>query len=78
MIRGLEDEVKRMKYKNYSDQSSEEREKYDLNVTRHTSGKGIKREFGVAVRSAEGEILYKNTKAVWVAVLKDKDTSGGR
>ena len=27
----------------------------------------------MAVRSADGETLYKNTKAVWVAALKDKD-----
>ena len=40
----------------------------------YTYGKVTKREFGVVVRSAEGETLYKNTKAVWVAVLMDKDT----
>ena len=28
----------------------------------------------MAVRSAEGETLYKNTKAVWVDALKDKVT----
>ena len=74
MIWGLEDEVERMKYKNYGDQSSDKIDKYAPKVTRYTSGKGINREFGVAVRSAEGETLYKNTKDVWVATLKDIDT----
>ena len=74
VIQGLEDEVKRMKYKNYGDQSSDERDKYAPKVTRYTSGKRMKREFSVAVRSAEGDTLYNNTKAVWVAALKDKDT----
>ena len=37
VIRGLEDEVERMKYKNYSDQSPEEREKGAPKETRYTS-----------------------------------------
>ena len=42
LMRGLENEGERMKYKNYNDQNTEEREKYAPKDTRFTSGKDVK------------------------------------
>ena len=42
LMRGLENEGERMKYKNYNDQNPEEREKYAPKDTRFTSGKDVK------------------------------------
>ena len=58
-----------MKYKNYSDLSPEEQEKYAPKETRYTSGKNIKKEYDVAVRSEEGKAMCASTRANWVAPL---------
>ena len=63
VMRELDNEEEGMKYKNYSYMRPEEQEKYAPKETRHTSGKNIKEEYGVAVRSKEGKALYTSTRA---------------
>ena len=58
VMRELDNEEERMKYKNYSDLKPEEQEKYAPKETRYTSGKKIKKEYGVCVTSKEGKALY--------------------
>ena len=63
VMREMDNEEERMKYKNNGDLIPEEQEKYAPKETRFIFRKKIKKEYGVVARSKEGKALYTSTRA---------------
>ena len=75
-IERIPDTDERDKYKSYAQlQSAADRSKYAPKSTRFSSGKGVKREFGVSIWNEEGKNFCSNINEAWREAFRDKKSA---